>query len=510
MSTSRSLISVNAVIVAGLVLGLLNNVLIAAMFGLHRGVDAFFAASLLPAMFVALCVDYLGRNFLPVYARAKKLGDAHASDVTSSIVTIVFVAALALGLALALASRPLFTLLLPGFEASEIELVSRYFWVMAPALALMAVRTFHEYVCQHDEMYVRLTVIRTALPAVNLAALLALGPVLGEWSLPLAFLAGHLAAFVLMARQARYRYRPRFSLRADWERRVFTNSAVLMGAGLAARVPPLIATYLASLLGPGAITALAFANKIIEPIGRSTLTGVRMLVFSRSARLYLDRNTREMSRLYGLALAASFLALVPLLAWLGFNATEIVRWVFERGRFDVGMAGLVATALLGFLPCAVLYGLNTVLSNAFYAADRIAVPALVPLFGTAVYVAVAWPLAQAFGLMGLTLAYSAAAVVTFVVMLVLLRRLLPEFRPGDIGAKLAAYTVLAVAAFGAAHALLRSVGLGPTAVAAVSLATGGIVYVGALAACRDPYLRRLFKFFGSAVDFRARAREGEA
>src|SRR5690606_27109574 len=229
------------------------------MFGLHRGVDAFFAASLLPTMFVTLCIDYLGRNFLPVYARAKKLGDAHASELTSSIVTIVFLAALAAGLVLALASRPIFTLLLPGFDAAEIELVSRYFWIMAPALALMAVRTFHEYVCQHDEMFVRLTVIRMALPAVNLAALVALGPVLREWSLPIAFLAGHVVAFVRMARQAGYRYRPRFSLRADWERRVFTNSAVLMGSGLAARIPPIIATYLASLLGPGAITALSFA-----------------------------------------------------------------------------------------------------------------------------------------------------------------------------------------------------------------------------------------------------------
>jgi putative peptidoglycan lipid II flippase len=359
-------------------------------------------------------------------------------------------------------------------------------------------------------MFVRLTAIRTALPAVNLVALLAIGPVLGEWSLPLAFLVGHLTVFVLMARQAQYRYRPRFALRAEWERRVFTNSAVLMGSGLAARIPPLIATYLASLLGPGAITALAFANKIIEPIGRSTLTGVRMLVFSRSTRLYLDRNTREISRLYGLALALSFLALVPLLAWLGFNATEVVRWVFERGRFDVEMAALVSTALLGFLPCAVLYGLNTLLSNAFYAADRIAVPALVPLLGTAVYVALAWPLARELGLMGLTLTYTAAAATTFVFMLALLRRLLPEFRPAELGGKIAAYTVLAVAAFGAAHALLRSVGLSPTAVAALSLVAGALVYVGALAACRDQYLRRLFKFFGSAVDLRARTRQGEA
>jgi putative peptidoglycan lipid II flippase len=388
--------------------------------------------------------------------------------------------------------------------------VSRYFWIMAPTLALMAATTFHAYVCQHDEQFVRCTAIRTALPAVTLVALVAVGPLLGEWSLPLAFLLGHLAVFVLMARQAGYRYRPRLKLRAEWERRVFTNSAVLMGSGLAARIPPLIATYIASMLGPGAITALSFANKIIEPIGRSTLTGVRMLVFSRSARLYLERNTKEMSRLYGLALGASCLALMPLLAWLGFNATEVVSWVFERGRFDAEMATFVSAALLGFLPCALLYGLNTLLSNAFYAADRIAVPALVTPLGTVVYVALAWPLARELGLMGLTITYSVAAVTTFVVMLVLLRRLLPEFRPGDMGLKLAAYTVLAVAAFGGAHLALAGLALGPTAMAAASLVAGTLVYVGALAACRDTYWLQLVRYLGSAVVMRARPREGEA
>ncbi len=60
----------NALVLASLGIGLLNNVLIAALFGLTRNVDAFYAAMMLPSLFMVLCVDYLGKNFLPVLAQA--------------------------------------------------------------------------------------------------------------------------------------------------------------------------------------------------------------------------------------------------------------------------------------------------------------------------------------------------------------------------------------------------------------------------------------------------------
>src|SRR5687767_5338816 len=127
---ARGVVNVNALVVAALGLGVVSNVLIAALFGLSYRVDAFFAAMVLPNLFMVLCIDYLGKNFLPVLASAKAVSETCASSVTSSIVTMVTLLAAAVTALLVTYSTPIFTALLPGFEADALELVSRYFAIM--------------------------------------------------------------------------------------------------------------------------------------------------------------------------------------------------------------------------------------------------------------------------------------------------------------------------------------------------------------------------------------------
>ena len=69
MSIIRKLISVNAIIFVALIIGLANNVAISAFFGLNRSIDAYFAAGILGQIFINLIVDYVGRNFLPIYSK---------------------------------------------------------------------------------------------------------------------------------------------------------------------------------------------------------------------------------------------------------------------------------------------------------------------------------------------------------------------------------------------------------------------------------------------------------
>src|SRR5687768_4573530 len=135
---ARGVVNVNALVVAALGLGVVSNVLIAALFGLSYRVDAFFAAAVLPSLFMVLCIDYLGKNFLPVLASAKAVGETCASSVTSSIVTSAVLLATGVTLVLVAFREPLFGALLPGFDAATLDLVCRYFVIMAPSLVLMA------------------------------------------------------------------------------------------------------------------------------------------------------------------------------------------------------------------------------------------------------------------------------------------------------------------------------------------------------------------------------------
>lgn len=489
------MLSVNVLIVASLAVGFLNNLVIAWLFGLTRTVDAYYAATVLPSLFVALCIDYLGKNFLPVFARARKQSFDTASEVTSSVVTVCALAGIAVAAVFVLASKPLFTVLLPGFEPAEIELVSRYFLIMAPAIVVSAVLPFHQYVHQHAERYTFIAAVQGAQPLVNLAALLAVGPFLGEYALPIAFTAGRVVAFLLLVPGAAYRFRPRIQIRPEWERKIFANSAIVMSSGLLVRTRGLVGTYLSSFLGEGAISALTLGYKLVEPLERTTFTGVRMLMFSRTARLVIEENAKELSRLYRLGIGGSFLLVVPGLAWMCYEGEFLVRVLFERGAFDMGMTTLVALAIIGFSPSVLLAGVNSILSNAFYAFDRVMIPALVMPIGTVAYLAVAPNVYQPWGVLGLSLSPSAAHLVVFLLLLYFLGKRLPLLRSNALLASIAGYAALAAAAYGGIELLFTLVDYPPFVEAGTSLAAGTLLYFGVLWVLRDRTLRDVYAYF---------------
>jgi putative peptidoglycan lipid II flippase len=513
---ARGVVNVNALVVAALGLGLLSNILIAALFGLTHRVDAFFAAAVLPSLVMALCIDYLGKNFLPVLASAKAVGEASANSVTSSIVTIVALLALALTVLLVTFSRPLFDVLLPGFDPEALELVRRYFAIMAPSIVLMAINTFHEYVWQYEERFAYVSLCRAALPAANLVGLLTLAPWLGEYCLPVGYLVGHVAMFLMLLRRVPYRYRPQVELRAGFERRVFANSAIVMSTGLVARSKSIVLNYLASLLGSGAITAVALASKLTEPLERSAFTGVRMLMFSHTVRLVVAHDRRSIGALYSMGLRAAFVVLAPLLWWIALNSDALVRMLFLRGHFTPEMAAVVAGVLLALVPSVLFLGVNQLLSNAFYAMDRVKVPALVMPFGTLVYVAAAVPLSAWLGTQGLAVATTVASMTVFAALLIAVARQVPEIGLLRTTGELALYAVLGGTAMLGVVAALMRLQLPPLAVAASSLPLGATAYAVALSLGGDRTFRALVElvrtYVGRGLDLSAadRSRSSKA
>lgn len=504
-SNPRTFVTTNAIVVFTLLIGFANNVAIAAFFGLTRRVDAFYAAQVLPNLFMVLCIDYLGKNFLPMFAKARKESEQSASELASSIVTLASLFAIAVALLLAAASPVLFRLMLPGFDSEALVFVKRDFWIMAPSIVLMTITAFHQYVCQHDEEYTHITAIRAALPVANLAAVLGASPFIGEYALPAGYLLGQVVVFGLMTRQARYQYRWRLSVRRDWELKIFSNSAIVMSSGLVARSRVIVANYLASLLGGGVISALAICSRITDPLGRTIFMTVRLMMFSQAARLAVSRDSKEIARLYHIGLGAGFLLLAPLLWWIALNAHVLVEVLFMRGEFDAAMAALVALALIGAVPAVLFSEVNAIMSNAFYALGRVLVPALVMPLNTVIYVAFAVPLSVRYGVIGMTASVSATGVIVFVIMAVFLSRELSHFSALRTLGHLGRYTAIGGASVALPAAALSALGVPETAAAALSLIAGMGLYGLVLMALRDPVLAVIWRFARRAIPVRSTA-----
>ena len=155
MSTVRKLFSINAIIGVTLVIGLLNNVAISGFFGLNRVIDAYFAARILGSMFMYLIVDYLGKNFLPIYAARFHESPEDAGRVASIVITVLALGATVTVGVLVIFAGPIFAFLLPGFSDGDVHVTTRMFTILAPAIILTTINNFHRYIWQHDEHYNR-------------------------------------------------------------------------------------------------------------------------------------------------------------------------------------------------------------------------------------------------------------------------------------------------------------------------------------------------------------------
>lgn len=477
MSVLNKLLSINAIVALTMVFGLVNNIAITGVFGLNRSVDAYFASFVLVNLFIILVIDFLGKNFLPIFAVRSDESTESASRLTSIVVTkigllSVMVAAVLVGL-----SGYLFRLLLPGFESDAIEIVSATFMIMAPCIAIKSVNAFHEYVWQYHEHYNRVVISRVFVPITLTVFILALGNVIGTQALPYGFLVGHIFSFLFLIYRIPYRFQPRFDFADRDFIKIMRNSGVLMSTGFIARSKSVFVQYFASQLGEGAIAAVSIAQKICRPIYQSALVGIRMILFSMSAKAVARSDFAAFARMHNLAFTGVFFFTVPIAAWYAVEGDLIVRTVFQRGAFTDEMTSLVYAALLGYAVSIIFAGAVQISSNAFYAMDRVGVPATVMPLWPILFIPVAYFAVPAFGIVGLAGTTSVISAIIFSLMIWRMKVMVSALAVDSILISLLKYALIAALAVLAASQVSEMIVLNKYVRMAVSAGVVGAVYI---------------------------------
>jgi putative peptidoglycan lipid II flippase len=499
MSTARSLLLVNAIVFGTMLIGMGNNILIANFFGLTRLLDSYYAALVIPEMCASLFLDFLGRNFLPAYAAVRQADPERAARLASAVITIVGLAAAAIVGVMIVLARPFFTSLLPGFAPAELDEVVTFFYIVSPAIVLMAISTFNEYVYQHKEQYVRMALYRAAVPGAILAAVIFGEEALGEYALAIGFVTGHALMFVLLAATSGYRYRPRLTFEQGVLRRIFLNSGILIGAGFIGRTRGLITQYFCSQLGAGSLSALTLANKIALPLHQSSLLAMRMMVFTKSVKLFVTDEHERLGELYRLMITFVLLVLTPITAWVVLESEPIVELLFLRGEFTIDMSEIVVLATVGIALGVPFAGANETLSNAFYATNRTGVIAAVIPAGTVVYLIAAAFATSRLGVLGIALSEVLVEIVVFVVLTLAFAGQNARFSRAHVAFKLFKYGVVAAATMYAAAFVVGSWLTEPLLRLPASLLLGAALYTAALLLLRDPELKSLLERLWQAI-----------
>lgn len=451
------------------ILGLVRDQVLAGLFGAGDAMDAFFVAFRIPNLVRDLFAEgAMSAAFVPTFTRELTLrGRANAWRLGSGVINaLVLITGLLVALGY-LFAEPLVSLYADGFASvpGKLELTVQLARVMMPFLVLVAVAAALMGMLNSLRHYFVPALAPATFNVASIVFALALTPLMPAFGLPPimsiaigALVGGALQVAIqwLPLRREGFTYTPSVDLRDSGLHRVL----VLMGPGTigmaATQLNLFVSTHLAAQEGTGAVSWLQYAFRVMYlPLG---LFGVSIAtaVLPAAARHAAvdDRSAIRMTVSRGLALM--LMVNVPATCGLFLLSPEIIRLLFERGRFTP--ADTIATAGALRLYAIGLLGYSTVriASPVFYALGRSRVPVLLSAVSVLVNLTLSLVLVGPFGFEGLATATSIAALTNATLCLVMLRIQLDGIGGGPLALAFAKIALASIAMSAAVVAMNRS------------------------------------------------------
>jgi putative peptidoglycan lipid II flippase len=386
----------------GVVASVILDALVMGLFGLSWVTDAYFVAATIPTIWVNVMTLLSSQVIQPLFISTREQsGEGEGWHFLSLVITMGTWLGIALGAVCAALSPVIVRIQAPGFNADAfrtgVNLSALFFLVsvLSWPIAIMrtALNSVNEFAISGSSK-----LIESVFKIVFVAAL---AGSLGIYALVggmFAGFAGEVALFYYCLWRRGYRFHHCVSLRHV----VLRRAARLLrypvaGQGLGA-VVEIVSNHLSSLLGPGKVTALRFATRIIDVMAGVLANGIVTVAMPAMASAVASRNYDRAKLNLRQAIHLLLLVTIPVSLWLAIVNRPLIRVLYERMSFTSSDVQLVSSVLLVSIPYIFLSRLWSLAELPFFAGCDTRTPMLVGLAQSALCVALTYVL---FGPMGL-------------------------------------------------------------------------------------------------------------
>ena len=429
----NSAVTVGAVMVLtllGKVLGLVRDMMLGHKFSTGMFSTAFLAASRIPRNFFdAIFASAISASFIPVFNEyLTRDGKREAFRLANAFVTVMALATAALSALGMVFSGELTTFFADGFDAPTAALCAQLLRVLFPSIIFTGIAFSMVGILQSLGEFNVPALISAVSNAVIILYYVFLCDRFGVEGLAVAFLVGWAMQAVVQIPSLRkngYIYRP--CLRHEGLRKIFLLMLPVMVSTWIQPINLAVATKYASHIYEGAaVSAIEYANTLYTILVGVFVLSITNVIFPSLSKLGAQGDEEAFSRTIDSTLGAMLYFLVPMTVGVAVLARPIVRLLYEWGAWDTFSTNITATAL-AFLSLGMIgYGVQAVLSRAYYAVQSGRMPLVTGIASIVVNFALCALLAPKWGIAGLTAASSIAATVPAVLLLAALMRRYPN------------------------------------------------------------------------------------
>ncbi|MFB0526334.1 MAG: murein biosynthesis integral membrane protein MurJ [bacterium] len=465
---TRSVAGVSVSTLASRILGYLRDMLIANFFGAGLVADAFFVAYRIPNLLRRLLGEgALSASFIPVFTEYLTTKPKEEAQRLARISGLLLLTVLSILTVLGIIFSPIIVrVTAPGFirDPEKLALTITLTRILFPfmiaigmaALALGVLNSLHRFII--PALAPSLLSISEILFILFICPLME-RPIIG---LVLGVLVGGFAQFFFqlpaLARRGfvvpagKISHNPWLKL-MDYPQNLLKNSIVLgkkwvsilnhpgvkrigllmlpatLGLSVS-QINTFVDTICASLLREGSVTALYYANRLMQlPLALfgTAIATVALPMMSRSAAA---TNIEELKDTLSLALRMILFTIVPASLGLIILGSPIISLLFERGRFTAQATQATSWALLFYSTGIVAYAGVKVVASAFYSMQDTRTPVRIASIAMVANIVLNLILMRILDVGGLAFATAIASFINLSMLLLYLRK-----RIGRLGGK---------------------------------------------------------------------------
>jgi len=494
------------------ILGLVREQVFAYLFGAGMAADAFVAAFRIPNLLRDMFAEgALSAAFIPTFTeKLTTSGQPEAFRIARILFTFLLLAVSALVTAGIIFAPAVVNEIAGGFEDApgKISLTIELARIMMAFLLLVSLAALVMGILNSLGVFG----VPAFAPTLLNVGMIVAGflicpffdpPIIG---MALGVLLGGLGQLLFQVPSA-YKRGFRFGLNFNFSDPAFIRIIKLMipmAVGFSAtQINVFIVTRIAASLGEGSVAYLNYAFRLMHlPLGIFALAiaTVSLPEISRYAALG-DRT--QMAAAYLRSLRLGLFLVIPAEVVMVFGGETIIAALFQHGRFTAADTAAAAQALAFYSIGLLTYAAVRITVPVFYAFKETAKPIIASVISVAVNISLCYVLKDQLGFRGLALAASLAGFANVGLLLLLLRRRLPELsykrELGPLGRVILANLILAAAIFLWERLKLidpATAGLLPRLAGLTLMLAGGILlYLGAAKALGVTDLQGLMRIF---------------
>lgn len=406
----------------GKVMGLARDMFLGHNFATGLEGTAFQVASRIPRTFFdSIFASAISASFIPVFnSRLETHGREDAFRLSSSFFTWIGLLTSVMSLLGIFLAEPLVGLLADGFDPETAALCAQLLRILFPTVFFTGVAFSLVGVLQSLGEFNIPAAMSVASNGIIILYYLFFCRKFGIYGLAWAFVIGWAAQALMQLpwlHKNGYRYRP--SLLHPGLKQVFLLMLPVMVSTWIQPVNQLISTRFATHLFAGAgASAMDYANTLYSMIAGILVLSITNVMFPEMSRLSTEGKQNELGELIAGSLRGMLFLLLPITAGLLLLATPLVRLLYEWKSWTAFSTEITARALRFMSLGMVGYGVQNLLSRAFYAGQDGKTPLISGVLSIGVNFVLCWLLSGRMDVAGLSMATAVSSLVSAVILLI--------------------------------------------------------------------------------------------